>query len=318
MTRMHQRIAATVCLLAACGLATPAAADVKAGVDAWAAGDFGRAVNEWRGPATAGDADAQFNLAQAYRLGRGVEVDLARAEFLYGQAAAQGHLQAADKYGLILFQNGKREAAMPYIEAAAGRGDPQAQYLLGIAHFNGDYAPKDWPRAYALLTLANSAGMSQAPAALAQMDQHIPMEQRQLAQSLASTMKMEAEAARARELAAVDLALAQPKPTPAQPRPVQQSQPAARPTPPPAPRPAPARQTSGPWKVQLGSFGVAGNSDRLWRKLSSRPELAGRQKVETRSGNLTVLSAGGFASRSEASQACAALKRSGQDCLVKR
>lgn len=295
-------------------------ADVKAGVDAWSAGDFARAVNEWSGPAAAGDADAQFNLAQAYRLGRGVEVDLARAEYLYGQAAAKGHLQAADKYGLILFQNGKREAAMPYIETAAGRGDPQAQYLLGIAHFNGDYANKDWPRAYALLTLANAAGMPQAPAALAQMDQHIPMQQRQLAQSLAATMKSEADAARARELAAVDLAMAskaQPAPSP---RPTQ-SRPATRPAPPPAAvptaRPAAAR-TSGPWKLQLGAFGVASNSDRLWNKLSSRPELAGRQKIEQRSGKLTVLYAGGFASQAEASQACAALKRGGQDCIVKR
>ena len=53
-------------------VAAPALADVKAGVDAWARGDYAAAVKEWRGPATAGDADAQFNLAQAYRLGRGV------------------------------------------------------------------------------------------------------------------------------------------------------------------------------------------------------------------------------------------------------
>src|SRR5262249_41356987 len=93
--------------------ATGASADVKAGVDAWSRGAYARAVTEWKGPADRGDADAQFNLAQAYKLGRGVKVDLARAEELFGKAAAQGHLQAADNFGLLLFQRGERARAMP-------------------------------------------------------------------------------------------------------------------------------------------------------------------------------------------------------------
>src|SRR5690606_3150698 len=147
----------TAAVLAAL-VAVPAMADVKAGVDAWSRGDYTAAVREWEGPAEAGDPDAMFNLGQAYRLGRGVPSDLARAEALYARAAEAGHLQAADTYGLMLFQDGRREAALPYIEDAARRGDPRAQYLLGIAHFNGDVAPRDWVRAYALLTLANAQG----------------------------------------------------------------------------------------------------------------------------------------------------------------
>ena len=58
---------------------TPAFADVKAGVDAWSRGDYRKAVEEWRPAAIAGDADAQFNLGQAYKLGRGVPVDMAMA-----------------------------------------------------------------------------------------------------------------------------------------------------------------------------------------------------------------------------------------------
>ena len=48
----------------------PVSADVKDGVEAYARGEFEKAVAEWRGPALAGDADAQFNLGQAYKLGR--------------------------------------------------------------------------------------------------------------------------------------------------------------------------------------------------------------------------------------------------------
>lgn len=306
--------------------ATPAVADVKAGVDAWSAGDFETAVREWRDLAEAGDPDAQFNLAQAYRLGRGVPMDLARAEMHYAKAAAQGHIQAADKYGILLFQVNKREAAMPYIEDAARRGDPQAQYLLGIAHFNGDLAPKDWPRAYALLTLANAAELPQAKGVLGQMDRHIPLEDRQRAQQLASQLGELAERRRARELAAVDLAIGNgelpytaPTVPTAIPEPVRRVADATpRPSNDAATKRAAVSKRSGEWKVQLGSFAVAGNADRMWRQISAAPEIGGREKITTTSGRLTVLLAGGYSSKAEANAACSALKRKGHDCLVKR
>jgi uncharacterized protein len=198
---------------------------VKQGVDAWAAGDYATAVREWSGPAAQGDPDAQFNMAQAYRLGRGVEADPRQAEALYAAAAAQGHVKAADNYGLLLFQDGRREQAMPYVSAAADRGDPRAQYLVGVAHFNGDLVEKDWVRAYALLTLANGTGLPQARAALAQMDEYIPLDQREQAQVLAQRLDAQASANRSQQLAAVDLetgpvqtAMA-PEPIPDEPQP---------------------------------------------------------------------------------------------------
>lgn len=187
------------------GLAGAAQADVKAGVDAWGRGDFPGAVREWQAPAAAGDPDAQFNLAQAYRLGRGVPKDLGRAEQLFGAAAAKGHLQASDNYGLLLFQRGERAQAMPYVRSAASRGDARAQYILGLAMFNGDGMPKDWVRAYAYLTLAQQQGLPQATGALAQMDQHVSMADRQKSVTVASQIAVETEATRARQLAAVDL-----------------------------------------------------------------------------------------------------------------
>ncbi len=352
--------------------AVPALADVKTGVDAWSRGDYSAAVREWEAPAAQGDPDAMFNLAQAYRLGRGVPADLGRAERLYLQAAKAGHLQAADTYGLMLFQDGRREAALPYVQDAARRGDPRSQYLLGIAHFNGDLLPKDWLRAYALLTLANGAGLPQAGAALAEMDQHVPLAQRQQAAALAVELRNEADAARSRELAAAELgapvqsAAETPRPLASSsgsvPRPIQTVavapaaaaaraavaeasratgtespaeagasfargagpvQVAVAASPPPAPvvvargeppRPAPA--ASGPWRVQLGAFSVAGNAEQLWARLSGRAELAGKQRLMVPAGRVTKLQAGGYASRAAADAACRSLKQSGQDCLV--
>ncbi|MDJ0643753.1 MAG: SPOR domain-containing protein [Erythrobacter sp.] len=292
-------------------IAVPAVADVKAGVDAWSQGDFSRAVSEWQLPAQDGDADALFNLAQAYRLGRGVAADVSRARQLYAEAAQKGHVKAADNYGLLLFQQGEQRTAMPLIRAASDRGDPRAQYVMGLAHFNADYADKDWPRAYALLTLAQSAGLPQASAALAQMDEYIPIEQRQQAQLLAREIEAEAGQRRAAELASVDLGKRPVTPTPA-PR-------AIAPAPRPIPVPATARAASsrsGKWKVQLGAFGVKANADKLWNKLSGTSALSGTTKALVPAGRVTRLQAVGFANRAEAQAACTQLQRQGQACLV--
>ncbi len=70
--------------------------------------------------------------------------------------------------------------------------------------------------------------------------------------------------------------------------------------------------------MQLGAFGVPGNAERLWSRLSSRPELAGRERLLIPTGRVTRLQAGGYASRAEAQAACSSLRNSGQDCLVTR
>src|SRR5688500_1742372 len=106
-------VVALLMALSAPALTSPANAGVKEGVDAWQAGNYAMAIAEWRGPAQAGDADAQFNLAQAYKLGRSVPVDLKLAQDWYQKAAIQGHEQAQTNLGLILFQNGDRKGAMP-------------------------------------------------------------------------------------------------------------------------------------------------------------------------------------------------------------
>lgn len=373
MTKSRSRIVLAVCAAMAGALPHAVHADVKKGVDAWSAGNYDAAVAEWRSDASAGDADAQFNLAQAYRLGRGVAQDNDKAMALYKRAGEGGHLQAADNYGLMLFQSGQREAALPFVQAAADRGDPRALYLLGIAHFNGELVESNWELAYALLTMANASGLPQAVPALAQMDEYVPLAQRQAGAGLAARMQKEADARRATQMAAADLrggagrtgasvdeapprvpqsvASAAIPPSSAAPvvtaarsdgagvaaiqqamratgtedparsgadyaRPVTAPAPAFRPAPPaPAPAPVAARPASV-WLVQLGAFSVAGNADRLWSQLSGTAVLSGKQKVLRPAGRLTKLMVSGFASKGEADAACAALKRSGQGCLV--
>ncbi len=215
MRSFRTAISLALPLVVASMLAAPAHADVKEGVDAWQAGNYQAAVAEWRPLAIAGDADAQFNLGQAYKLGRGVPTDLGQAEVWYRRAAKQGHLQAEDNLGLVLFTANRREEAMPYITRSAERGEPRAQYVLGTALFNGDLAPQDLPRAYALTKRASDAGLGIASARLAQLDSLIPLDQRQ--RGLAMLPEIEKDEQRAR-LAAVNAAAPPaPKPAPASP-----------------------------------------------------------------------------------------------------
>ena len=347
--------------LLAVAASAPATAGVKDGVDAWTQGDYAAAIAEWEGPAAQGDPDAQFNMAQAYRLGRGVSPDPAKAREYYERAAAQGHVKAADNYGLLLFQEGQRERAIPYLNDAARRGDPRAQYVIGLAHFNGDLADKNWVRAYALVSLAHAAGLPQAAGALKQMDQYVPLADRQQAQLLAADIRRQGDAERTAQLAAADLTRGQgrsiesntrvPQPVATLPVPpssatgraVEPSSPAtagadfARPkepvlvagtiTPGPAPKPSSAQPNTpnrsaaapssyGKWRVQLGAFGVAGNAQKLWGRLSGRAEFAGKRAFYVPAGRLTKLQAGGFASRSDAQAACSKLKPTGQACIV--
>ncbi|MGT2516022.1 SPOR domain-containing protein [Sphingomonas panni] len=287
--------------LAGALLSSAAGADVKAGVDAWARGDWATAVREWQQPAAAGDADAQFNLGQAYKLGRGVKMDMAQAERWYALAAQQGHVQAEDNYGLILFQNGKRADAVKWLERSSQRGEARSQFVLGTMLFNGDAVPKNWRRAYALMTRASSAGLPQASVTLAEMDRYVPLPDRQAALVMARDLE--------RNAGRPVLALVQPTPVPpkvATPRPTPVAAPAPKPTPAARASVAPKPVHDGGWRVQLGAFKDAGNARRLWSSVSGK--FAGRQPYYEQAGANTRLLVGPFGSSAEATSACATIR----------
>ena len=303
-----------------------AAADVRQGVDAWTRGDYKKAVDEWRPAAVAGDADAQFNMGQAYTLGRGVPADIAMAESWFRKAALQGHLQAETKYGLVLFDEGKRTDAAPWLEKSVQRGEPRAQLVLGTMLFNGDGVERNWPRAYALLVRSAAAGTPRASEVQAQMDTLIPVEQRQ--QGLVLARQYEAEAQRPQlppEIAGqgnvtamrgTDLppsnydptignkpeivAVRTPKPVP-KPRPSPPVVTAARDE-----APAPVAVGRGGWRLQLGAFGDPNNARKLWAQVGGR--FPGATVAYVKGGSLTRVLVGPYGSKGAAAAACGAVK----------
>jgi uncharacterized protein len=278
---------------------------VRDGISAWQNADYASAVAIWRPLAEKGDADAAFNLGQAYRLGRGVSVDLSQAQKWLEKSARAGHLDAQTTLGLLLFDSGSRESALIWLKKAAERGDPRAMLVYGTALFNGDGVPRDPLMAYAYVSRSAAQGLEPAKTTLTEMDKVLPVEVRRRAVEIALQKAAEVPAPGAKPARAPKAAKAAAKPAvppPAKAKPVA--------TAPAAVAPAPVA-TSGKWRIQLGAFSKRESADALYKKVSKA--LAGHRPFYVAAGAVTRLQVGPYPSRAAAAAACASLK--GQACF---
>lgn len=297
------------------------AQSVKAGIDAWQRSDYAGAVAIWRPLADKGDADAEFNLGQAYRLGRGVSTNLAAAKSWFELAATQGHIDAQTTLGLLLFQGGNQAEGVKWLEKAAAKGEPRALLVYGTALVNGDSVTQDPVRGYAYVSRAAAQGLAPAKQTLAQLDQIMPLSDREKGVALAlSLSKRQGSATTA---AAADDAGSKPantaKAKPAASKPTERERAVSKP---PPPRSAEVRSTastatakpakaapSGRWRIQLGAFSKRSSAEALYRALSSSPALAGRSPSYVPAGAVTRLQVGPFDSKEAAERACKAVGR---------
>jgi len=286
---------------------------VAATAQAWTA-SLAADISSLQAKAQAGDAEAEFQLAEAYRGGHGVAADPEMAIMWYRRAAAQGHVRASEELGFALFAHGDRKEAMPFIEKAAARGEARAFYLLGTAHFNGDYASRDWPLAYAQTMRAAGAGLPAAQRNLELMDHYLlPSDKARADQILATLPAIRAKGPLSPPPA--------PAPPPAPPT-LQnvsaaptQSQRAK--TPKPGPAPAMSTASGGDWKVQLGAFGSADRAQDRWKTLKAKvPGLASYDQHIAAAGSVQRLQAAGIASKADAQSLCKRVVAAGGDCLV--
>ncbi len=263
-------------------LAAPASAQsVRAGIAAWQEGNHTAAVAIWTPLAEKGDVDAAFNLGQAYRLGKGVAMDHARALLYLEQAARTGHADAAATLGIILFQNNDRPAAMKWLRIAAEGGEPRAMLLYGTALYNGDGIAPDPVTAYAFISRAAAQGLDPAKATLADLDAAMPLAQRRKGIALAKTK------------------LAPPaRPAPAAAAPRVTAKPAAT-------APFSPAAIDGKWRIQLGAFGQRATAEALFARL--RGKVGARQPYYVSAGKVVRLQVGPYASRAAAAASCAAL-----------
>jgi cell division septation protein DedD len=295
---MVRRVLVTAALLLA--LSAPLSSQsVKAGIEAWQRADYSAAVAIWRPLAEKGDADAAFNLGQAYRLGRGVPTKLSIATTWFERAARQNHVDAQTTLGLLLFQNGDQAEGLKWLKAAAEQGEARALLVYGTALFNGDGVGQDRVLGYAYVSRAAAQGLEPAKETLAQLDTLMPLDQRKKGIAIAKAKARAAPPAPAskpaRSAKTVQVAaVAKPAPSPP-----------AKVVPPSAS--APTVAPSGAWRIQLGAFSQRGSAEALFRKLSGNGALAGRHAFYIPVGAITRLQVGPFESKAAAASACKAV-----------
>jgi TPR repeat protein len=279
---------------------------VRDGIEAWQNSNYAQAIAIWRPLAAKGDSDAAFNLGQAYRLGRGVPVDLAAAKGWLEKAAKAGHLDAETTLGLLLFDSGDHSSGIQWLKKAAERGEPRAMLVYGTAVFNGDSVTRDPLMAYAYVSRAAAQGLEPAKTTLSEMDRIIPVEVRRQAVEIALQQAAEAPAPGTKT----------PKPKAKPPVKVAAKPPAPVQAEKPKPAPSPAQAApapSGKWRIQLGAFSKRSSAEDLYRKLSDATAIAAHQVYYVPAGAVTRLQVGGFATRAAATSACSSLK--GQPCF---
>ncbi len=284
--RLRTAILAIAALLAPTG-GHAQAPRVKAGVEAWQRGDHAEATAIWRNLAEKGDADAAFNLGQAFRLGRGVPAESAMAKRWFERAASQGHVDAQVSLGLLLFDSGDRGAAMSWLKKAADKGEPRALLVVGTALFNGDGLKQDPVLGYAYVSRAAAQGLEPAKTTLAEMDNVMPLAERRRGVAMA-----------------IEMAKTPAPPPKTAPKAAPVSSEAKAP---PKAAAKPQAAPRGAWRVQLGAFSTRGAAEGLFRKLSGNPALAGRQPFYVPVGKMTRLQVGPFEGRAAAASACARL-----------
>jgi uncharacterized protein len=287
--------AALIC--ASLAWAAPAhAQNVKAGIDAWQRGDYVSAVAIWRPLAEAGDPDASFNMGQAYRLGRGVLVDLSTAQSWLERAAQKDHVDAQATLGLLLFQNGNQAQGLKWLKLAAEKGDARALLVYGTALFNGDGVAQDPVLGYAYVSRSAAQGLEPAKNTLAQMDEVMPLEERKKGVAMA-VQKAKTQIAQTTE---------RPKSLAPAPKPKAIAKAAAS-------QSSFASSATGPWRIQLGAFSQRSSAEALLRRLSGA--LGGKQSYLVPAGAVTRLQVGPYPSKAAASAACGSLSARGQDCF---
>jgi cell division septation protein DedD len=334
-------------------LLMPAAAfaSVQAGAQKWRAGDWSGAVAEWQEPAARGEPDALFNMGQAYRLGRGVPLNSATAIDYYRRAAEKGHVGATTNLGITLWQEGRKTEALGHLRTAADRGDLRASYVLGVATFGGDGAPRNPALGYAYVVRARDGGLALASGQAARMASRMSADDRARGDAAAAALAAGRPVAvvLAEMSGPVQTAEAETQSEGQADEDAAEGEVAQAGTPPP-PRDRKARsadtaatekaaadagvgakkkgqdaeqaadrQAEG-WKVQLGAYANERAARTAWATLVSQSAglLKGQKPVYAPKGGLVRLQVGPYDARGEASDLCAKLSAAGRPCFVTR
>tara|TARA_R110000868_G_scaffold359173_1_gene621027 strand:- start:3887 stop:4489 length:603 start_codon:yes stop_codon:yes gene_type:complete len=164
MNKLQSLVLAITLLVGSVSVAT--AQDFEKGREAFIAGDYAAALQEWKPMAEQGNANAQFMLGFMYRDGQGVPQDDAEAVKWYqlaaelGVAGAQRNLGDMYRLGQGVPQDYAK--AKKWYQLAAEQGVADAQANLGVMYSFGEGVPRDYVMAYMWYDIASANGHEKA------------------------------------------------------------------------------------------------------------------------------------------------------------
>ena len=142
------------------------AQDYNKGLEAYNAGDYATAMEEWKPLAEQGDAYAQYNLGVMYDEGNGVLKDYSEAVKWYRLSAEQGDAYAQNSLGFMYGKgNGVLQdysEAVKWYRLSAEQGNTNAQSSLGVMYEYGDNVLQDNVTAHMWYNIASANGNEKA------------------------------------------------------------------------------------------------------------------------------------------------------------
>jgi TPR repeat protein len=157
------KILRTAAFLLCTAVSAPAMAQGLAeGGEAYQAGDYETALQEWRPLAEHGDVQAQHMIGIMYFSGKGVIQDYAEAVDWYRKAAEQGLAIAQNNLG-FMYWNGEGviqdyTEAENWLRKAAKQGYTDAQFSLGLMYLSGEGVIQDNVIAHMWLNISGANG----------------------------------------------------------------------------------------------------------------------------------------------------------------
>lgn len=146
MNHLHSLVLAITLLVGGMSVAT--AQDYDKGLEAYNAGDYQTALQEWLPPAEQGDKQAQALLGMMYGEGPDNIKDYVKAIKWYRLAAEQGYVETQVLLGIIYYEgpdNIKDDVeALKWYRIAAKQGQAEAQSRLGHMYIIGAGIPQNY------------------------------------------------------------------------------------------------------------------------------------------------------------------------------
>jgi len=127
----------------------------------------------FRKSAVQGNREAQAFLGQAYLYGDGVPMNYSEAEKWLTLAADGGFAYAQRDLGFLSLKTNTDESirkAIKYFKMAAEQGEPESQFILGVAYKSGEGVDKDYQKAKKYLTEAKNKGIEKAGIELSELE----------------------------------------------------------------------------------------------------------------------------------------------------